>query len=272
MLLIAPSDGAHKFSGGFMAARAVALATRKVAQVSKLGAGFQIVKGEIPEAGPGQVRSSLEASEEENLLACARAGDAAAFASLAMPHRDGLLRLAQRILRNREDAEDAVQTAFLDALRHLDAFQGRSRFSSWLTRIALNAALMRLRSSRGRTGTSLDEIPQRETAVRLEVEEARPNPEQECSLKEARVLLAKAIDGLGPLYTEVPHMRHVQDLSAKEVAQILGVPVGTVKARLHRARSRLTRHLQSMLVRRRTPGSVKRGCSAAFGSRGAFGA
>ena len=253
-----------------MAATSVALATRKVAQVIKAGAGFQIIKDEIPEAGPGQIRSSLVASEEESLLARARAGDTAAFARLVMPHRDGILRLTQRILRNREDAEDAVQTAFLDAMRHLDGFQGRSRFSSWLTRIALNAAFMRLRSARRRTETSLDEIFQRDSAARFQVVEARPNPEQECSVKEVRVLLAKAIDRLGPLYSEVLHMFHVQELSAKEAARILGVPVGTVKARLHRARSRLSQHLQSMLVRRKRPGIAENG-GTAFRSRTAVG-
>jgi DNA-directed RNA polymerase specialized sigma24 family protein len=74
-------------------------------------------------------------SEEAILLACARAGDSAAFGCLVMPHWDGLLRVTQRILRNREDAEDAVQTAFLDAFRNLNGFRGRSRFSWWLTRI-----------------------------------------------------------------------------------------------------------------------------------------
>lgn len=253
-----------------MAARAVALATRKVAQVSKPGAGLQIAKDEIPEAGPGQMRSSLMASEEESLLVCARAGDAAAFASLVMPHRDRILRLAQRILRNREDAEDAVQTAFLDAMRHLGSFQGRSRFSSWLTRIALNAAFMRLRSARRRAEMSLDEMVQRDTAGRLQVVDARSNPEQECSINEARVVLAKAMDRLGPLYSDVLHMFHMQQLSAKEAARILGVPVGTVKARLHRARSRLSRHLQSMLMPRRRPATAKAG-GTAFRSRTAFG-
>jgi RNA polymerase sigma-70 factor (ECF subfamily) len=195
-------------------------------------------------------RSSFMTNEEENLLVCARAGDAAAFGSLVMPHRDAILRLTHRILRNREDAEDAVQTAFLDALRHLDAFQGRSRFSSWLTRIALNAAFMRLRAGRRKSETSLDEMVERENA-RLQVVEARPNPEQECSAKELRVLLGQAFDRLGPRYAEVLHMHHVQELSAKEAARILGLPVGTVKARLHRARSRLTRHVRSVLCRSR---------------------
>ena len=254
-----------------MATTAVAPGTMKLVPVYKPGAGIQIVEREIPEHGPGQVRPSLVTKEEESLLACARAGDTAAFASLVMPHRDGILRLTQRILRNREDAEDAVQTAFLDALRHLDSFQGGSRFSSWLSRIAMNAAFMKLRTSRRKNEASLDEMVERETAARFEVVEGRPNPEQECSLKEARLLLAKAIDRLGPLYREVLHMFHVQELSAKEAARILGVPVGTVKARLHRARSRLSQRLQSMLVRRRKPALAKNGCADVFISTRAFG-
>ena len=214
-------------------------------------------------------RSSLMTNEEEDLLASARAGDAAAFACLVMPHRDRILRLTQRILRNREDAEDAVQTTFLDALRHLDAFQGRSRFSSWLVRIAVNTAFMRLRSTRRRPETSLDEMVQREDAPGFQLVEARPNPEQEFSRKESGILLAQAIDRLGPLYAEILHMFHVRELSAKDAARILGVPVGTVKARLHRARARLTQRLQLMLVRRRRPAIAKKGCSEAFRSNGA---
>jgi RNA polymerase sigma-70 factor, ECF subfamily len=215
---------------------------------------------------------SFVTEDERNLLSSARAGDATAFGSLVMPHRDTMLRLTQRILRNREEAEDAVQTALLDALRHLDSFQGRSRFSSWLTRIALNAAFMRLRSTRRRTETSLDEILERNTTARFEVVERRANPEQEYSLKEARVLLIEAMDRLGPLNREVLHMFHVQELPAREAAQILGVPLGTVKARLHRARSRLTRNVQSILERRRRQTIVKVECSRRFRSSNASGA
>lgn len=211
-------------------------------------------------------RASFVTNEEQHLLVCARSGDAAAFGSLVMPHRDAILRLTHRILRNREDAEDAVQTAFLDALRHLDTFQGRSRFSSWLTRIALNAAFMRLRATRRKLETSLDEMIEGENAARLQVVETRPNPEQECSAREVRVLLGKAFERLGPRYAEVLHMHHVQQLSTQEAARILGVPVGTVKARLHRARSRLSRHMRSMLIYRRRPTAVKKVCNAAFKS------
>jgi RNA polymerase sigma-70 factor, ECF subfamily len=202
-------------------------------------------------------RRPFVTEEDKNVLASAKAGDGAAFASLVMPHRDAMLRITHRILRNREDAEDAVQTALLDAFRHLDTFQARSRFSTWLGRIALNAALMRLRSTRRRTETSLDEIVERTGTAGFQVIDRRANPEQQYSVKEARALLAKALDRLGPLYKQVLHLFHMQELPAKEAARILGVPVGTVKARLHRARCKLTRNVQSILPRGRRPTIVK---------------
>ena len=194
-------------------------------------------------------------SEETTLLASAREGDSAAFECLVMPHWDGLLHMTQRILRNREDAEDAVQTAFLDAFRNLNSFRGHSRFSSWLTRIAMNAALMRLRTSRRKRETSLDEVTETgETPAKFHLVEARPNPEQEYLSKEGRVLIEKGLKKLGPLYVEVLRLRGVQELSAKETAKILELPLGTVKARLHRARTKLTRHVQAIVVRKRPRG------------------
>jgi RNA polymerase sigma-70 factor, ECF subfamily len=198
---------------------------------------------------PANVRTSILATEEATLLACARAGDSAAFESLVMPHWDALLRVTRRILRNREDAEDAVQHALLDAFRNLNGFQGRSRFSSWLTRIAMNAALMRLRVSRRERATSLDEVFETSEA-RIHLVEPRPNPEEEYLSKEGQVLLQKALKKLSPLYVEVLHLRGVQELSAKEAAGLLEVPVGTIKARLHRARTKLTKHVRSITSRK----------------------
>jgi RNA polymerase sigma-70 factor, ECF subfamily len=195
--------------------------------------------------------SSCITSEEASLLASARAGDSAAFECLVMPHWDALLRATQRILRNREDAEDAVQTAFLDAFRHLNGFRGRSRFSSWLTRIAMNAAFMRLRVSRRKMETSLDEETETGEPRAIHLVETRMNPEQEYLSKEGQVLLEKGIKKLRPLYVEVLHLRDVQELSAKETARILELPVGTVKARLHRGRTKLARHVQSIVTRKR---------------------
>jgi RNA polymerase sigma factor (sigma-70 family) len=124
------------------------------------------------------VKSSFAAGKEATLLESARAGDPAAFESLVMPHWDALLRVTQRILHSREDAEDAVQSALLDAFRNLNGFQGRSRFSSWLTRIAMNAALMRLRVIRRAREASLDETTETHTAqARFHPVDTRQNPQ-----------------------------------------------------------------------------------------------
>jgi RNA polymerase sigma-70 factor (ECF subfamily) len=204
------------------------------------------------------VGPSFITTEEATLLASARAGNSAAFECLIMPHRDALLRVTQRILRNREDAEDTVQTAFLDAFRNLNGFHGRSRFSSWLTRIAMNAALMRLRVSRRKNETSLDEVTETgEARTRFHLVETRLNPEQEYLSNEGRVLLERALKKLRPLSVEVLNLRNVQELSAKEAAGMLELPVGTVKARLHRARTKLARHVQSIVTRQRHRGSVR---------------
>jgi RNA polymerase sigma-70 factor (ECF subfamily) len=195
---------------------------------------------------------------EANLLESARAGDSAAFECLVMPHWDALLRITQRILRNREDAEDAVQTAFLDAFRNLNGFHGRSRFSSWLTRIAMNAAFMRLRGSRRKRETSLDDVSEAsDSRARFQLVETRLNPEQEYLSKEARVLLQKGLKRLRPLYVEVLHLRGLQELSAKETARMLDLPVGTVKARLHRARTTLAGHLTSIVTSKRHRRSLR---------------
>lgn len=202
------------------------------------------------------VISAFIASDEAELIASARAGNSTAFESLVMPHWDALLRVTQRILRNREDAEDAVQTAVLDAFRNFKSFQGRSRFSTWLTRIATNTALMRLRVNRRKRETSLDEMPEGENQPKLYLVEKRPNPEQEYLSNESWALLEKGLAKLKPQDVEVLRMRNVQELSAKEAAGLLRVPVGTVKARLHRARAKLTRYTQSMRTYKRKASSI----------------
>jgi RNA polymerase sigma-70 factor, ECF subfamily len=203
-------------------------------------------------------RPSILANEETTLLASAKAGDSAAFEHLVMPRLGALLRVTQRILRNREDAEDAVQTALLDAFRNLSSFEGRSQFSSWLTRIAMNAAYMRLRVSRRERETSIDDVDETsETQPKSYLVETRPNPEQEYLSKEGRMLFQKGLKKLGPLYTEVLHLHTVQELSIKEAAVALDVPAGTVKARLHRARVKLTRHMQSIVAPRRHRANIR---------------
>ena len=192
--------------------------------------------------------------EELQLLATARSGNAEAFEKLVKPHCDALLRIAQRILHNREDAEDAVQTTLLKAWRNLDSFQGRSRFSSWITRIAVNSALMRLRAGRHKSEVPIDEECQN-CSARVP-DELRSNPEHECSLNEDIALLDRALSRLKPRYLEILQMRYIEELSGMEVARILKMPVNTVKASLHRARGVVMRDLQRMLQPRRPAASV----------------
>jgi RNA polymerase sigma-70 factor (ECF subfamily) len=125
-----------------------------------------------------------------------------------MPHLDALLRVTQRILRNREDAEDAVQTASLDAFRNLSGFQGRSRFSS-LTRIAMNAAFMRVHVSRRKQETSLDEVAETgKIPARFRLVETRPNPQQEYLAKEGKNIVASpTVRRYDEPTTEIPSCR-----------------------------------------------------------------
>lgn len=208
---------------------------------------------------PDIISPSFITADEAALLKSARAGDPAAFECLVMPHWNGLLRITQRILRNREDAEDAVQTALLDAFRNLHGFHEWSRFSSWLTRIAMNAALMRVRVNRRKREISLDGVTEAsEPRAIFQLVETRLNPEQEYLRKERRVLLHEGLKKLRPLYVEVLWLRGLQELSAKEAATRLEVPVGTVKARLRRARATLAANVKSIATRNRRASARER--------------
>ena len=206
------------------------------------------------------VAFSFDAKQEElHLLSSARAGNAEAFEQLVIPHVQALLRVTRRMLRNREDAEDTVQTALLNAWRNLNAFQGRSRFSSWLTRIAINSALMRLRTNRHKREVSIDEVIKGDMPASIHAVELGPDPEQGFSAKEAFTLVEGMFNRLPPHHAEVLRMS-VQGLTGKEVARVLNVSVATVKSRLHQARTILSRSAHPMLgTRRRCANGAIRG-------------
>jgi RNA polymerase sigma-70 factor, ECF subfamily len=207
---------------------------------------------------------SFAAKQEElHLLSCARAGSADAFGTLVRPHMGALLRVTQRLLRNREDAEDTVQTTLLNAWLNLDSFQGRSRFSSWLTRIAINSALMRMRANRRKIDLSLDEMVQADMPASVRAVKIGPNPEEGYATKEVLGIVESMFGRLPPHHAEVLWMSVVQELTGKEVAQILNVSVTTVKSRLYRARAILSRSTQPMLgSRRRCANAVIRDAAA----------
>jgi RNA polymerase sigma-70 factor (ECF subfamily) len=184
--------------------------------------------------------SPIEIDDEAAIVAQARLGDAKAFTDLLRRYEGKIFRLAQHITQNREDAEDVLQEAFLKAYEHLDQFQGQSKFYTWIVRIAVNQALMKLRKRKSDRSVSLDEtIDTGEDTVAREIAAWDENPEQQYSREEINEILSSAIDGLAPIYRAVFVLRDVDDLSTEETAEALELSVPAVKSRLLRARLQL---------------------------------
>ncbi len=178
------------------------------------------------------------------LVERARAGDVHAFETLVKQYDRQVFRIAQHITQNREDAQDVVQDAFLKAYEKLDQFQGNSKFYTWLVRIAVNEALMRLRKRRTGKMVSIDEdVQTEEGSVPRDLAEWRPNPEQEYNQAELADILRKTINGLPPGFRVVFVLRDVEGLSTEETANALGLSVPAVKSRLLRARLQLRERL-----------------------------
>jgi RNA polymerase sigma-70 factor (ECF subfamily) len=184
--------------------------------------------------------SPIEIDDEAAIVAQARLGDAKAFTELLRRYEGKIFRLAQHITQNREDAEDVLQEAFLKAYEHLNQFQGQSKFYTWIVRIAVNQALMKLRKRKSDRSVSLDEtIDTGEDTVAREIAAWDENPEQQYSREEINEILSSAIDGLAPIYRAVFVLRDVDDLSTEETAEALELTVPAVKSRLLRARLQL---------------------------------
>jgi RNA polymerase sigma-70 factor (ECF subfamily) len=188
------------------------------------------------------VVSNLRAWSEEQLIAAAKSGRRAPFGELCERHMKQVSCVTRRIVRNREDAEDAAQECFLNAFVHLKNFDGRSQFATWLTRIAINAALMKLRKNRRAREVPMDEPnPLSEPVAQREFRCDAPDPEESCSLRERKRILKSAISGLRPGARNVVELIHLQEHSIRETAQILGISIGAVKTRIFHAKIALHR-------------------------------
>jgi RNA polymerase sigma-70 factor (ECF subfamily) len=186
--------------------------------------------------------SDLRAWSEEQLIAAAKTGRQAPFGELCERHMKQVSYVTRRITRNREDAEDAAQECFLSAFVHLKDFDRRSQFATWLTRIAINAALMKLRKSRRAREVAIDEPnPLSEPVAQREFPYDAPDPEESCSLRERKRIVVSAISGLRPRTRNVVELIHLQEHSIRETAQILGISTGAVKARMFHAKIKLHR-------------------------------
>lgn len=189
--------------------------------------------------------------DESALVAQAKAGDQNAFAELVNHYERKIYRLAKNITRNDEDAEDVLQEAFLKAYSHLDNFKGDSKFYTWIVRIAVNEALMRLRKRKTDRSVPLDEpMEVGEETVNREIAVWEDNPEQRYSREEWRQILDEAIDSLKPDFRTVFVLRDIEELSTEETAEALGISVPAVKSRLLRARLTLREKLTRQFKRK----------------------
>src|SRR5271166_6391759 len=192
---------------------------------------------------PHRLASAVAREDEHLLVAAAKAGNAAAFEELVNRYERKIFRLTMHITGNREDAEDAMQDAFLKSYSHLKDFQGDSRFYTWLVRIAANEALMRLRKRRPNQ-FSLDEPIVGETDLfPRELEDWGPTPEQKYAQTEIQGIVGDVIDRLEPEFRIVFLLRDFEELSTQETAEALGISVSAVKSRLLRARLKLREKL-----------------------------
>jgi RNA polymerase sigma-70 factor (ECF subfamily) len=190
-------------------------------------------------------------SEEMQLVRRAKRGDDQAFEELVRRYDRNVFRIAQHITQNREDAEDVVQDAFLKAYQNLGQFQGQSKFYTWLVRIAVNEALMRLRRRRPERMVSIDEdVKTEEDSMPREIADWSPNPEQQYTQAELKDILGKTIQGLPPSFRTVFVLRDVEGLSTEETAAALELSVPAVKSRLLRARLQLRERLNKYFKRR----------------------
>src|SRR5947199_4306945 len=197
-------------------------------------------------------------SDEMAVVNAAKAGDVTAFEELVRRCDRNVFRIAQHITQNREDAEDVVQDAFFKAYSNLAQFQGQSKFYTWLVRIAVNEALMKLRRRRPERTVSLDEdVKTEDDSVPREVADWSPNPEQQYTQAELREILDKTIHGLPATFRTVFVLRDVEGLSTEETADALDLSIPAVKSRLLRARLQLRERLNKYFKARKSGDGTK---------------
>jgi RNA polymerase sigma factor (sigma-70 family) len=189
----------------------------------------------------------FESADDGMLVAAAKVGDHFAFSELWSRHSKKTFNTMYRITKNRQDAEDGLQDAFLKAFVHLKNFDGKSTFSTWLTRIAINSALMILRKKRAHPEASMEWTTDGHTWQQWEIADRRANIEELYAKKEAEWRLKRAIGRLRPALRNVVEIQRSHCISVQEIAELVGISVAATKSRLVRARTVLRQSLQSSL-------------------------
>ncbi len=228
-------------------------------------------EGAMPFSNNRQAQQGLVVPDDSQLIYRGLRGDPDALEALFARHNSALYQTALRVLGNPEDAEDALQEGLLAAYRNLPRFEGRSQFSTWLTRIVINAALMRRRSQRARPAVSLDQPPGEDDLPLAErFADSGPDPEQLYRGKELTSLLEEDLAGLSPLLRSAFLLREIEGLSTEEAARELGVTQNTLKARLWRARQQLASRLGRRLRRNDSAAAASPAASLSAGAPGAM--
>jgi RNA polymerase sigma-70 factor, ECF subfamily len=199
---------------------------------------------------------AIQKFSEERLLVAAKLGKPEAFEALCETLMPRLQKVALRITQNREDAEDAVQDSLMRAYIHIKNFQENSTFSTWLTRIVMNSALMIRRKNRN-VRQLFSDAPDRngEFTLPLQIPDHSPNPEQRCVENERRRILRRAVSKLRPRIRAVVEVAQFQELPIKETAKVLDISVAAAKGRFFHARAALrrSRALRSIVQARTEP-------------------
>jgi RNA polymerase sigma factor (sigma-70 family) len=190
--------------------------------------------------------ADLVDDDEGKIISAALAGDQRAYAKLVDKHRSAIFHIINRIVRNDEVARDLVQETFMKAFSSLASYRSEYRFSTWLYKIAANSSIDHLRKKRIQA-LSLDRPMETEDgSVGMDIPDYSYDPERELVKKQQRFSIEEAIESLPDKYREVIIYRHKDDKSYDEIADLLGIPVGTVKARIFRARELLKKKLKNI--------------------------
>lgn len=205
-----------------------------------------------PSAAPARPVIAGPNDDELQLVTAARAGDISAFETLVNRYERKIFRLGMNITGNREDAEDVMQEAFLKAYQHLPEFEGNSRFYTWLVRIAVNQALMKLRKRRPNQVSLDEEIETGEDSFFRDVEDWGPSPAERYEQTQLHDILNEAISDLDPNFRIVFQLRDIEEMSTEETADMLHLSVPAVKSRLLRARLKLRQKLNRYFRRSET--------------------
>ncbi|MBD3232626.1 MAG: sigma-70 family RNA polymerase sigma factor [candidate division Zixibacteria bacterium] len=189
----------------------------------------------------------MSKERERELVSAALDGDQQAYRELFDAHRASILHIISKIVRNYEEANDLVQETFIKAFSSLASYRSEYRFSTWLYKIAANNSIDFLRKKKMNLYSIDRPIETKNGSVNLELPDYSHNPERDYRSKIKRNLIQEAIEALPPKYREVIELRHQEERSYEEIALKLDVPVGTVKARIFRARELLKKKLKDIV-------------------------